>query len=98
MHRRDLLKAGLGAVSLLALQTKAYAAPQDESLRVALVGCGWYGKTDLLHLLQVAPEVEVVGLCDVDRDAAGNAAEIVSSRQASKKSPPTYGDYRKLLA
>lgn len=99
MQRRDLLKAGLGgAVSLLALQTKAFAAPQDEKLRVALIGCGWYGKTDLFHLLQVAPATEVVGLCDVDRDAAAGAAQIVSTRQQSKQAPPTYGDYRKLLA
>jgi predicted dehydrogenase len=98
MQRRDILKAGLGgAASLLALQNGAFAAAGDESPRVALIGCGWYGKTDLLHLIQVAP-VEVVGLCDVDSRAAEQAAEIVAGRQQSKKKPPTYGDYRKLLA
>jgi predicted dehydrogenase len=98
MQRRDVLKAGLGgAASILALQTRAFAAANDEVHRVALIGCGWYGKTDLLHLIQVAP-VEVVGLCDVDSRAAANAAQIVSGRQKSKKEPPTYGDYRKLLA
>jgi predicted dehydrogenase len=98
MHRRELLKAGLGgAVSLLAIQTRAFAAAQDRPLRVALIGCGWYGKTDLLHLIQVEP-VEVVGLCDVDSHAAAEAAQIVSRRQKSKQEPPTYGDYRKLLA
>jgi predicted dehydrogenase len=98
MKRRDVLKAGVGAAaSILAIQTRAWAAGGDESPRVALIGCGWYGKTDLFHLIQVAP-VEVVGLCDVDSRAAGEAAKLVSGRQQSKKEPPTYGDYRKLLA
>ena len=98
MQRRDVLKAGLGsAASLFALQRGAFAQAKEESPRVALIGCGWYGKTDLNHLMQVAP-VEVVGLCDVDSKAVANAAEIVSRRQKSKKEPPTYGDYRKLLA
>src|SRR5205085_11664246 len=57
----------------------------------------WYGKTDLLHLIQTAP-VEVVGLCDVDSRTVKEAAQIVASRQKPKKEPPTYGDYRKLLA
>jgi predicted dehydrogenase len=98
MRRRDVLKAGLsGAASLLAIQRGAFAGADDETLRVALIGCGWYGKTDLFHLIQVAP-VEVVGLCDVDSRAAAKSAELVSRRQKSKKEPPTYGDYRKLLA
>jgi predicted dehydrogenase len=98
MQRRDVLKAGLGgAASLFALQQGAFAQANDETLRVALIGCGWYGKTDLNHLMQVAP-VEVVGLCDVDSRAVKTAAEIVAGRQKSKKEPPTYGDYRKLLA
>jgi len=64
---------------------------------VGLIGSGWYGKSDLLHLMQVAP-VEVVGLCDVDERMVKEAAELVAQRQPSGKVPPTYGDYRKLLA
>jgi predicted dehydrogenase len=66
-------------------------------LRVGLIGSGWYGKCDLLRLLQVAP-VEVVSLCDVDRQMLSDAAAQVAARQASKKTPRTYGDYRKMLA
>ncbi len=99
--RRDVLvsslKAGLGSMAALSiLQTGAFAAENERPLRVALIGCGWYGKTDLFHLIQVAP-VEVVGLCDVDAKMVDQAAELVSKRQASHKKPPTYGDYRKLL-
>ena len=60
------------------------------------LGCGWYGKCDLLRLIQVAP-VEVVSLCDVDKQLLAGAAEIVASRQASKKKPRTYHDYREML-
>ena len=98
MKRREFLQAGLaGVTSLAALHSRAFAAANDDPLRVALVGCGWYGKTDLFHLIQVEP-VEVVGLCDVDRHMVDEAAELVAQRQASKKRPTTYGDYRKLLA
>ncbi len=95
MNRRDFLCAS--AASLAALQTRAFAAEGDKPLRVALVGCGWYGKTDLCHLMQVAP-VEVVALCDVDRRQLDGAVELVAKRQPSGKRPPTFGDYRKLLA
>ena len=47
----------------------AYAA-DAKPLRVGLIGSGWYGKSDLLRLIQVAP-VEVVSLCDVDRKMLG---------------------------
>lgn len=98
MKRREFIKAAAGgAASLAAIRTRIYAAASDESPRVGLIGCGWYGKTDLFHLIQVAP-VEVVGLCDVDQHAVAEAAELVAGRQQSKKKPPTYGDFRKLLA
>ena len=64
--------------------------------RVGLIGCGWYGKCDLFRLLQVAP-VDVVSLCDVDSKMLANAAEQVSQRQASKKLPRTFADYREML-
>ncbi|MDA1275922.1 MAG: Gfo/Idh/MocA family oxidoreductase [Verrucomicrobia bacterium] len=98
MNRRKFLKTGIGGIaSLAALRTGALAAEGEKPLRVGLIGCGWYGKTDLFHLIQVAP-VEVVGLCDVDSRARDQAAELVAGRQTSKKRPPVYGDYRRLLA
>ncbi len=66
-------------------------------LRVGLIGSGWYGKVDLLRLIQVAP-VEVVSLCDVDKKMVSDAADIVATRQASKKKPRTFSDYRQMLA
>jgi predicted dehydrogenase len=98
MNRRSFIKtSGASALALAAAETSLLAAEEEKPLRVALIGCGWYGKTDLLHLIQVAP-VEVVGLCDVDSKMVETTAELVSRRQLSKKKPPVFGDYRKLLA
>jgi predicted dehydrogenase len=74
--------------------TRLFAA--DTPKRVGLIGCGWYGKSDLFRLLQVAP-VEVVSLCDVDKRMLAEAAEMVAARQMSKKTPRTYSDYRAML-
>jgi predicted dehydrogenase len=96
MIRREFLRtAGAGfAVGAFG----GYAAPFDDQKRrrVGLIGCGWYGKIDLLRLIQISP-VEVVSLCDVDRTMVAEAAGIVASRQASKKAPRTYHDYREML-
>src|SRR5205807_7308716 len=42
--------------------------------------------------------IEVVSLCDVDRNMLSEAAALVASRQASKKAPRTFSDYRQMLA
>jgi len=95
MNRRNFLKLGATGLALSAFGN--YAAEfADQKKRVGLIGSGWYGKCDLLRLIQVAP-VEVVSLCDVDKRMLAEAAEIVASRQISKKKPRTYADYREML-
>ena len=101
MNRRDLLQAGAGAGVALAASRAASAAPYPAEFagrkhRVSLIGSGWYGKADLLRLVQVAP-VEVVSICDVDRLMLDEAAGLIAERQASHKRPRTYTDYRDLL-
>jgi predicted dehydrogenase len=96
MDRRDFLHAGAAALAISTLGRHAAGSAEQQSKRVGLIGCGWYGKTDLFRLLQVAP-VEVVSLCDVDKKMLAAAAEMVAGRQASKKTPRTYGDYREML-
>jgi predicted dehydrogenase len=94
MHRRDFLKHSAAAFALSHIPYADQFA--DAKKRVGLIGTGWYGKTDLLRLIQVAP-VDVVSLCDVDRRMLDEAAELVAVRQVSKKKPRTYTDYRELL-
>src|ERR1019366_4428181 len=61
-----------------------------------IIGPGLYGKSDLFRLIQVSP-IEVVSMCDVDKQMLAQAAETVAARQASKKTPRLYGDYREML-
>jgi predicted dehydrogenase len=94
MHRRDFLKHSAAAFALSHIPYAEQFAGTKK--RVGLIGTGWYGKTDLLRLIQVAP-VDVVSLCDVDRGMLDAAAELVAVRQVSKKKPRTYTDYREML-
>jgi predicted dehydrogenase len=89
-RRRFLQTAAAGA----ALAPFSYA--DDKPRRVGLIGCGWYGKLDIFRLIQVAP-VEVVSLCDVDSKMLNDAADMMATRQASKKRPRLYRDYREML-
>ncbi len=95
MNRRKFLQIGAAGLALSAIGSYA-AELADQKKRVGLIGTGWYGKADLLRLIQVAP-VEVVSLCDVDKRMLAEAADIVASRQASKKKPRAYADYREML-
>src|SRR5437773_1419449 len=94
MKRREFLQTSTSVVLSVAAGYAAELA--DRKRRVGLIGSGWYGKCDLLRLIQVAP-VEVVSLCDVDKQMLAEAAELVARRQASKKKPRTYNDYRAML-
>jgi len=97
MNRRKFLKVSSAASLALCAAGPSAAVAAGETKRVGLIGCGWYGKSDLCRLIQVAP-VEVVSLCDVDRTMLSNAADYIATRQRSKQKPRTYDDYRKMLA
>lgn len=98
MERRKFLQASAAAAVLSTAARDSLAALADQpAKRVGLIGTGWYGKIDLLRLIQVAP-VDVVSLCDVDSQMLDGAAAIVAERQVSKKRPRLYADYRKMLA
>jgi predicted dehydrogenase len=99
INRRLFLKGATASLALTAFgaaEGMELIYPQ-KALRVALIGTGWYGKSDLFRLIQVAP-VEVIALCDVDKNLLKAAGDLVSKRQKSGKIPKLYGDYRKLLS
>jgi predicted dehydrogenase len=97
MDRREALTAGGAGVAASVLAGYHVAHAAEKAYRVGLIGCGWYGKSDLFRLIQVAP-VEVVSLCDPDKHMLAGAAKMVAKRQKSGKEPRTYTDYRKMLA
>lgn len=98
INRRLFLKGASASLALSAFG--AYGMDiinPAKTLQVALIGTGWYGKSDLFRLMQVAP-VEVVALCDVDKHILTEAGELVKQRQKSGKTPKLYSDYQKMLA
>ena len=102
MERRDFIRntiatTGAAAVAATQLRDLKAALAAEGSKRVGLIGCGWYGKADLLRLIQVAP-VEVVSLCDVDSQMLEGAADIVAQRQKSGARPKLFSDYKAMLA
>ncbi len=96
MDRRTFLHSSVAGLSLAALNPRIFAAAPTKPVRVALIGCGWYGKADLFRLLQVSP-AEVVALCDVDQNMLTEAGAMVAQRQKSQKAPTLFRDYRELL-
>src|SRR5215831_16156315 len=96
MNRRQFLKT---STALLALSTASYVPTTfaaEKPRRVGLIGAGWYGKSDLWRLVQVAP-VDIVAICDPDQHMLTEAVTIAGQRQKSAKPPRTYKDYREML-
>jgi len=99
ISRRRFLQSTSGLAALAAfpaLGAEALELMPDKPKRVGLIGAGWYGKSDLWRLIQIAP-VEVVSLCDPDQQMLAGAVEIARQRQKSKRAPRTYNDYREML-
>ncbi len=96
ISRRRFLQTASAGLALSALGAYGMDLVQRKPRRVGLIGAGWYGKSDLWRLIQVAP-VEVVSICDPDKRLLAEAVEIASQRQKSKKAPRAYGDYRQML-
>ena len=100
ISRRRFLQSASACAALAALPAlgaDALDLVQRKPRRVGLIGAGWYGKSDLWRLVQVAP-VEIVSICDPDQRFAREAVEMARQRQKSGKKPRAYGDYRQMLA
>jgi len=96
INRRQFLQGASAALAFSSLGAYGLELVNQKPRRVGLIGTGWYGKSDLWRLVQVAP-VEIVSLCDVDKHMLEGAVEIASQRQKSGKKPRTYSDYREML-
>ena len=96
MERRRFLQGSLAGLALSAARGYSEEFADTPPKRVGLIGCGWYGKSDIFRLVQIAP-VEIVSLCDVDKKNLEEAAQWAVERQASKNKPRLYTDYREML-
>ena len=96
INRRRFLQTSAASLALSALGARGVDIVNARQRRVGLIGAGWYGKNDVLRLIQVAP-VEVVSICDPDKNMLAGAIDIVSQRQKSKAKPRGFSDYREML-
>nr|WP_299384432.1 Gfo/Idh/MocA family oxidoreductase [Allomuricauda sp.] len=97
IKQSSVLTVGMGAsllfpVELLASIRKK-TSPNDK-IQIGLIGCNGMGFTNLLSMLKNS-EVDVVALCDVDKNVLD--AKTKALEKAGIKKPKWYGDYRKML-
>ena len=98
INRRHFLKGATAALALSALGAYGLdVVNPNKPYRVGLIGTGWYGKSDLFRLMQVAP-VQVIALCDADENQLNEAGTMLAQRQKSGKTPKLYRDFRKMLS
>jgi predicted dehydrogenase len=83
-----------GASTLLGAPAIASGAPPSEKVRLILIGAGSRGN-QLLDSFLPRPEVEIVGVVDVDDHHAGETADRV--KKAKNNTPDKARDYRAML-
>jgi predicted dehydrogenase len=66
-----------------------YNGEYERRLRTAFIGCGGHALRNILPTFQYAP-VELIAVCDLNRDAAESAARVFGANAA-------YTDYREML-
>ncbi len=90
IDRRDFLKkSALGAAALSLAPSILAQAKAAGKLRTVHIGLGGMGREDLAAIAS-HPEVEVVGLCDVD-------SKILELSKALYPDAKSYADYRQML-
>ncbi|WP_339922659.1 Gfo/Idh/MocA family oxidoreductase [uncultured Cyclobacterium sp.] len=97
LDRRKFIKGSTALATLASVGVPTMAFPsKDKKYKVGLIGTGWYGKSDLFRLIQVA-DIEVIGIADPDAHQLDEAGELISQRQKSGKVPKKYAHYRQML-
>lgn len=91
-NRRAFL--GTAAAGTVALTRTVHAAAENRTLRMGVIGVGWYGMVDAKAALKVGG-VEVTAICDVDGEHLKNNADQLEKLQ--QKRPKTFKRYQDLL-
>ncbi len=97
MDRRDFMRQSAGltsaAVGTLAAGQVAKAAA-SERIRVGCIGAGGRALS-LISTFSANPEVEIVGIADIDTRKFAEALKVAEANQG--KVPPTMKDFRRLI-
>ena len=94
MNRRVFL--GSLAAGAAALRTRTVSGQSKGTIKLGLIGCGWYGGV-VLDAAFKAGGVELVAVCDVDSDHLDKTAQKYAPLQ-SGRAPKRYKDWQELLA
>jgi Predicted dehydrogenases and related proteins len=94
MNRRTFIKrTSLGTAAVVSgFRTPLFA--QNPTLRIGLIGSGWYGMVITKAALQ-AGGVEVIGVCDVDSEHLKKSIDEIESLQGNQ--PKGFKNYLDLL-
>ena len=99
MDRRHFFATSSAAALALAAERSPVRAEVGDTLRVGLVGCGWYGMVNLRNLLIATKgnrKVEVVAVADPDsKHLEATAAEL--TKTWGQQAPATHADFREML-
>lgn len=97
-NRRKFIKQSgtvmAGAAIGPSVFSRSYKAAPSDTVNVALIGCRNMGFGILERHLEL-PDVQVLGMCDVDQNVLDEKAAEVENNYNQK--PKKYSDYRKLL-
>ncbi len=92
LSRRNFLKqssaAALGSGLLGGVSIARSRARLDDTLQIALIGCGGRGKGAAAQALSTAGPVKLVAMADAFRDRLDNAVETLSAAHADKLDIP----------
>ncbi|MEO6992066.1 MAG: Gfo/Idh/MocA family oxidoreductase, partial [Lacunisphaera sp.] len=85
----------VAGTAVAASSSNLFAADSKSKPKVGLIGCGWYGGVNL-GVFARCTDVEVVALCDVNKQHLDKTLQFVAQHQQTV--PKTYTDYREMLA
>jgi predicted dehydrogenase len=99
MKRRNFIqKAGLtmasGLVLTPAMLDASRRVSQNDKINIGVIGCNGMGWANTNSLLKMQ-EVELIGICDVDKNVINKRVADYAKLRTNK--PSTYNDYRELL-
>ena len=82
MKRREFLKTGAAAGLAASMPYVLAADPLQEKARIGFIGVGLRGRSHLRNLL-LRDDVIIPAICDIDPEAIGAAARMMSSHGPS---------------
>lgn len=96
MKRRTFIKntSAASAGILLTNPLQARRITALDKIQIGVIGCNGMGWSNTNSLLKI-PEVDLVGICDVDESAIER--RMNDYKELRKNEPKKYGDYRDLL-